>query len=1124
MSNNSNENMETKTIDENSKNLPTDLEQVKDLDKLDYYLNLTQYTVYKRYLPDLCKYPVAEPEESFLMQNPEKCARFYKLNKLVYKQGEDNLQKLSTVYYASMALGCSLIIMLDQKSNSPVDIYIGVKNDGKDLDKLNTSSKTLRKEIKSNFPGSELEIMDAESKMQPIVDEIFSEEVVQSISTVSCVAALRDKSKTENKSFIQGIERFIDAMHGEPYTAMFIAEPVSNEELADIRDGYEGLYSSLSTFQKSTLSYGINESHSVMKGINESISNTVTKSISKTQSHTVTKGGNLGINIGGSIGKATTSPTGVGRAGSALSALGSALSGAASLIPLAADAASAACPPLGIALAIGGGLTSILGSGMQGSSVGKSIGGMLGLNAGVHKDKADTNSETNQESEGKTIQKGSQEADTDTSGTSQTIQFERVNKHIEEILNRIDVQLKRTQECEDYGAYNCAAYFLSSDASVSLLAANTYRALMIGEGSSVESSAINNWNYTKGDNNPVRTMNEYLKRFSHPILGMPYGELSDMTLQFVELSAGTVISGLELPLHMGLPTKSVYGVPVVQHAEFGRSVNTMAQNTNTDKIKIGRIYHMGSVESGEVKLDKKSLASHTFVTGSTGSGKSNTVYKLLSEFTTPSVNTKNDDEIKFLVVEPAKGEYKEFLRTKDVKVYGLLPNREDSELLKINPFSFPADPKRGIHILEHLDRITELFNVCWPMYAAMPAILKEAIQKAYEKCGWDINLSINRYGYPLFPDFSDVECEIRKVLEKSEYSADNKSDYIGSLVTRIHSLTTGMFGMIFSGRELSDEALFENNTIIDLSRSGASETKALIMGILVLKLQEYRMSSAVDSDVNLKHITVLEEAHHLLKRSAVGQSEEGNNLQGKAVEMLTNAIAEMRTYGEGFVIADQAPGLLDPAVIRNTNTKIIMRLPDYSDCELVGKAIGLNEYQIDEISGLKQGVAIIRQNEWLEPVLCKIDEYHKIKNEVSVPINDTKQCNKEIEKILFEHITEKRAIDDIISIKDQIMDSDLKTSLKCTILDYIDAELEKAQIYYSRFVYEFLNAQEAIDSCNCLNNKENQIFNILISLKYPIKNCNYQLKQKILLLIFKEYFIRNGKTNEVIDQFIRDKE
>ena len=60
----------------------------------------------------------------------------------------------------------------------------------------------------------------------------------------------------------------------------------------------------------------------------------------------------------------------------------------------------------------------------------------------------------------------------------------------------------------------------------------------------------------------------------------------------------------------------------------------------------------------------------------------------------------------------------------------------------------------------------------------------------------------------------------------------------------------------------------------------------------------------------LQHITVLEEAHNLLRRTSTEQSQESSNLQGKSVEMLTNAIAEMRTYGEGFIIADQAPGLL----------------------------------------------------------------------------------------------------------------------------------------------------------------------------------------------------------------------
>ena len=74
------------------------------------------------------------------------------------------------------------------------------------------------------------------------------------------------------------------------------------------------------------------------------------------------------------------------------------------------------------------------------------------------------------------------------------------------------------------------------------------------------------------------------------------------------------------------------------------------------------------------------------------------------------------------------------------------------------------------------------------------------------------------------------------------------------------------------------------------------------------------------------------------------------------MELLSNSIAEMRTYGEGFIIADQSPGLLDLSVIRNTNTKIILRLPDRQDRELVGFSASLKENQISELAKLKKGL------------------------------------------------------------------------------------------------------------------------------------------------------------------------
>ena len=180
--------------------------------------------------------------------------------------------------------------------------------------------------------------------------------------------------------------------------------------------------------------------------------------------------------------------------------------------------------------------------------------------------------------------------------------------------------------------------------------------------------------------------------------------------------------------------------------------------------------------------------------------------------------------------------------------------------------------------------------------------------------------------------------------------------------------------MIFVPDDLTDAELFDKNVIVDLSRVGSMETKALIMGLLVMKLNEYRMADEGAGNRVLRHVTVLEEAHHLLRRTSTEQSSESSNLLGKSVELLSNAIAEMRTYGEGFIIADQSPGMLDLSAIRNTNTKIILRLPEQSDRELVGYAAGLKEEQIGELAKLPRGVAAVYQNDWIAPVLVQIEK------------------------------------------------------------------------------------------------------------------------------------------------------
>ena len=649
----------------------------------------------------------------------------------------------------------------------------------------------------------------------------------------------------------------------------------------------------------------------------------------------------------------------------------------ASILALGAVAASAVFPPAGAAIVsaastvgaavkagplFGAVVPMVAGHETNGTawSTARSIGKSMGFGMSRGYNTAHTDSSTVERSNAHSTNEQHSNGTTDTHGTVRTQQIEVCNKAVEELLTRIDEQIKRTKESEDYGCYSCAAYFLSSRPSKALLAANTYRSLMIGEGSSVESGAANLWQ----DRASVTAMREYLKRFTHPVFARQLWENEADSLFY---TAGTLVSGRELPMHLGLPTRSVHGLPIIEHAEFGRNVPDEAM-PDEDKMNLGKIYHMGKEEAAGLLLNRQAMASHTFITGSTGTGKSNAVYHLLDEITKNGQTT-------FLVVEPAKGEYKNvFGNCTDVQVFGTNPR--ETPLLRMNPFAFPEN----IHILEHIDRLVEIFNACWPMYAAMPAVLKDAIERSYQKVGWDLRNSESEKG--VFPTFFDLLDILPGVIEESHYSKDTQSDYVGALCTRVKSLTNGIYGSVLCAEDaLTDEALFDRNVIVDLSRVGSMETKSLLMGILVMKLQEYRMcSSGMNS--RLRHVTVLEEAHNLLRKTSAEQSQEGANLQGKSVEMLANAIAEMRTYGEGFIIADQAPGLLDMSVIRNTNTKIILRLPDEEDRKLVGKSAALKEAQIDELSKLPLGVAAVYQNEWPEAVLCKIEAYPMPENAV----------------------------------------------------------------------------------------------------------------------------------------------
>lgn len=692
------------------------------------------------------------------------------------------------------------------------------------------------------------------------------------------------------------------------------------------------------------------------------------------------------------------------------------------------------------------------------------------------------------------------------------------NYGVKHALELLEKQLQRIESSEALGRWEFSAYVLSENPVIANNVAHTYLALTQGEESFVNSSTMESWNNER-ESDSTCIICKYLQRLQHPIFGLK-SEIDDSWLSYpIAVTPAVSISGMEFAQAMNMPRKSVSGFPVLETVSFGREPHSLI---NTElSVDLGCGYHMRKIIDGQrISLSKEELTKHTFITGSTGSGKSNTVYRLLEKLA--------EERVHFLVVEPAKGEYKDVLGKKNgVTTYGTNPNVKNTRLLRINPFRFP----KSTHILEHLDRLVEIFNVCWPMYAAMPAILKDSVERAYVACGWDIESSVNKFDSELFPSFSDVVEQIKQVLDESDYSADNKGDYTGSLVTRLKSLTNGINGLVFTTDDIPDEILFDQNVIIDLSRVGSVETKSLIMGLIVLKLQEYRMhqrSLGANANDDLKHITVIEEAHNILKRTSMDQSAEGSNMIGKSVEMLANSIAEMRTYGEGFVIADQSPGLLDMSVIRNTNTKIILRLPDFSDRELVGKASGLTDNQIIELAKLEKGVAVISQSDWLEAVLCKIDKYEGIGQPFcydNVSVSKTMSVNSDlVSKSLLDCIMKKEIYRkgdrvDIQKLRTFILRSKLDSKVKCDFIKYVDAGKDEAIIELRNLAFDFFKAKEAIENAQSCDDLNEWIHMVAENLHPSLNNYTKRQIDLLMALIIYEQSIRDASYNSLLCRY-----
>lgn len=434
----------------------------------------------------------------------------------------------------------------------------------------------------------------------------------------------------------------------------------------------------------------------------------------------------------------------------------------------------------------------------------------------------------------------------------------------------------------------------------------------------------------------------------------------------------------------------------------GYSINSHADSAD---ILLGNICEyerpLSNIEFG---LSEEDLNKHTFVCGITGSGKTNTVKRILEKVDKP-----------FLVLEPAKKEYRNL--KKEIDIYTL--GRPEINCIKLNPFYI----MQGTSPQRHIDLLKDLFCASFALYGPMPYILEKCLYNIYTKKGWNLTLgfhpclvgnsgsmglfdegvvkekySLRAHKY-LFPTMQDLKDEIDKYIENDmTYEGDVKGNIRSAIKARIDSLCVGAKGFMFNTYDITDfEKLFNSNAVLELEGLADDGDKAFSLGLLIIYVNEYRqLLKEVGGDNGLQHILVIEEAHRLLKNVSSENNEDIGNPKGKAVEHFTNMLAEMRSYGQGVIVAEQIPCKLAPDVIKNSSNKIIHRIVALDDQEVIANTIGVSGENAIYLGNQKTGYALCHKEGMIQPVIVKIFETN------TNNILDIKLYRKDIDKKLFE--------------------------------------------------------------------------------------------------------------------------
>lgn len=413
--------------------------------------------------------------------------------------------------------------------------------------------------------------------------------------------------------------------------------------------------------------------------------------------------------------------------------------------------------------------------------------------------------------------------------------------------------------------------------------------------------------------------------------------------------------------------RTVFKFPFDDNKAIGlesRKIMTNREKLNSGIIsegnfKMGVIYNASANSSSKAAhagIPLNDFTKHGLIVGTPGSGKTNFSLGFLLQMW-------NEFNIPFIAIEPTKSEYRSLIDgIPDLQIF--TPGKSNVCPYIINPFI----PPKGVTVETYVPSLMTAFKAAFSMPNPLPDIFLAAINECYNEYGWRLDSTQEDEGIELFGMYEFIKV-FKKRIQSMDYKGEVKSNMESAGVVRLVSLIEQNSFIYDTIHTIPLEDLLRKPTVIELNAINNKEQKSLIMALLLILICVYTKNN-VSGDGKLKNILLIDEAHVLLSGS--GHAEAGAaDASGSTIEAVEDMIAEIRSYGTSIIIADQSPAKVGKNIVANTNVKVMFRLVEKENKDMIRNATNMNDADYERLGRLGVGEAMLHYGRVYEPLHIK---------------------------------------------------------------------------------------------------------------------------------------------------------